>query len=409
MKGYPSEFRSLKLPNKQMSQERFPTIVSGGGGRYSLDTANRSFFKVTPVNVPVDSYDPLSGLLEISGVSVRSGDLARLIGGSLDRVETEILEVDSQGRLQLDPRVIKNGTFTEVQILRAISQTVDPEGTFTVSTGPIQFIRDGSPHQVIEDTIDPSNNVYLPVRDLEAAEVLSEISTKVDDLATEATLASLSTKVDDLATEATLASLSTKVDDLATEATLESVDTKLDSLATEATLASLDTKVDDLATEATLASLSTKVDDLATEATLESVDTKLDSLATEATLASLDTKVDDLATEATLGAILAALNTPPKEKIVASTYEASVQVETGVSSDVGPNTPEVPIHKIQIIYNDGMAVAVRFGGVLLGIVTQAGNTIPVDILGDGTKLSIEPFGVPSEVPLEGLVINLIGR
>ena len=361
MKGYPSEFRSLKLPNKQMSQERFPTIVSGGGGRYSLDTANRSFFKVTPVNVPVDSYDPLSGLLEISGVSVRSGDLARLIGGSLDRVETEILEVDSQGRLQLDPRVIKNGTFTEVQILRAISQTVDPEGTFTVSTGPIQFIRDGSPHQVIEDTIDPSNNVYLPVRDLEAAEVLSEISTKVDDLATEATLASLSTKVDDLATEATLASLSTKVDDLATEATLESVDTKLDSLATEATLA------------------------------------------------SLDTKVDDLATEATLGAILAALNTPPKEKIVASTYEASVQVETGVSSDVGPNTPEVPIHKIQIIYNDGMAVAVRFGGVLLGIVTQAGNTIPVDILGDGTKLSIEPFGVPSEVPLEGLVINLIGR
>ena len=94
-------------------------------------------------------------------------------------------------------------------------------------------------------------------------------------------------------------------------------------------------------------------------------------------------------------------------EIEESVFVASQPLTTGGLVGIGTIIPAaMVIREIEIAYKDGATLLALFDGVPVGMVTQGGNKIPVNLLGDGVK-RIQLQAVGADVTVADLMVNII--
>lgn len=147
-------------------------------------------------------------------------------------------------------------------------------GPGTITTGPIQFIKDGSTATVTEDTVTPANSVPLPVTLLDTSGVPADPATSENQVTEIGHLANIDTAT--AASKADLDTIVTNTTGLATEVTAAASKADLDTIVTNTT---------GLATETTLSAVKTDADAINTATA--SIDTKTPALGQAAMAASV--------------------------------------------------------------------------------------------------------------------------
>lgn len=94
------------------------------------------------------------------------GDWIRFESGSANEyIEAMVIHVPDADTIILGTELASAILITDTfYILKPVSPRYNLDGSINVSTGPIEFIKDGSNQLVIEDTVTPANNVPLPVK-----------------------------------------------------------------------------------------------------------------------------------------------------------------------------------------------------------------------------------------------------
>jgi len=155
IKGYPSQLK------KDSTSSEFVTVNPIGQGRYGVDQSGG-----TVTNAASDVSEVGSTKCEIvaTGHIAVIGDVVRWTSGPNSGTEAIVIDVETN--------LITLGTCYSVNIaagdafdiLKPVSLTLASDGTITVTSGPVQFVRNGSNVQVTEDTVTPANNLPLPVK-----------------------------------------------------------------------------------------------------------------------------------------------------------------------------------------------------------------------------------------------------
>lgn len=141
-------------------------IGSGKSGRNALlkTLAERTVLPVSIVSVtPRDKDKEL--VIEITGHSAKKHNVLRLVTGVAAETEYDIIEIIDANRF-----VVRNigssvpAAADTAKVLFHVSFKTDSEGAIATSSGPTQFIQNGSTVSVNEDTVTPANNRPLPVK-----------------------------------------------------------------------------------------------------------------------------------------------------------------------------------------------------------------------------------------------------
>lgn len=314
VKGYPSQ--------KKDGPGQYATVEPVASEQYGQSIRSYGYTKL----VATDAAEAGSTTLSIVATahSAKVGDTILFTSGAADGQEAAVISVEANAiGLGRALPVAPSATDT-FEILRFATPRVNDDHTLavTIAAAPIQFVKDGVDTEVLEDTVDPSNNAPLPVK---LTSVTGDINITAGDLNVQLSHAGASydsTRIGDgtnllaitAAGEAEV-SLMTAIpagsNNIGSVNAVQSgtwtVDVNASSLpsgaATEATLAGL--AAEDFATETTLAQLASE--DFATETTLALIEGKIATVdtdnvtvvssalptgaATEATLAALDAKV----------------------------------------------------------------------------------------------------------------------
>jgi len=103
--------------------------------------------------------------LEITAHGAKVGDKIEFTSGALTGKEVQIIKVIDVDNLEIGELLSTLPSAADtVRILRHRSPVVNADGSLPISSGPIQFIKDGSTETVTEDTGTPANNLPLPVK-----------------------------------------------------------------------------------------------------------------------------------------------------------------------------------------------------------------------------------------------------
>lgn len=160
---------------KKLGLSQYKTIQGVGSDKYGENTAQMYLFDITPAplditNVDVDGTKEEKVWLEVVSHGARVGDVLRFTKNSdaLFGWELEVIEVLDDDTLAIHNITNIGGVPTlptigeVVKVCRWITAKADSEGALTTSSGPVQFIQDGSTVTVNQDTSDPTNNLPLP-------------------------------------------------------------------------------------------------------------------------------------------------------------------------------------------------------------------------------------------------------
>ena len=159
---------------RKYGKSQYKTIHSVGSSKFGELTAQMYLYDVVPnaiaiTDVEVDDIDPKKVYLEIPAHSARVGDVVRILGlAVLSGWEFEVIEVLDANTLAVYNLGEVNGVDQlpeigdEVKVCRWITAKADPEGALTTSSGPTQFIRNGTTTVVTQDDVTPANNRPLP-------------------------------------------------------------------------------------------------------------------------------------------------------------------------------------------------------------------------------------------------------
>lgn len=152
--------------------KQFVNITPTGCDTNSLNVVNRMFYYLHPQISPITLTDGGADYIEVTNLNTlldedaKVGDIVQIQTSSNCIFEASVKEIPAAFG---GDRLILNKTFNPslaagdiVYIRRAILPASDPFGNQSLSS--IKFIRDGAPTDVIEDTVDPSNNIPLPVK-----------------------------------------------------------------------------------------------------------------------------------------------------------------------------------------------------------------------------------------------------
>lgn len=157
---------------KKLGPAQYKTIQNVGSDKFGVNTAQMYLFDVTPAsiaitNVAIDPTNSNKVWLEIIGHGARSGDVVRFINSAnaLYGWELEIIEVLDANTLAIHklPKTLPV-IGDQIKVCRWITAKADAEGALTTTSGPVQFILNGSTATVNEDTVTPSNSLALPVK-----------------------------------------------------------------------------------------------------------------------------------------------------------------------------------------------------------------------------------------------------
>lgn len=135
------------------------TLENGRSALHILDKSVTS-------QVGTDVIDSISGnVITAASHAARAGDIIRMTSGAAIRSEYRVFSVATNTitleQDNLSPSPAGTDTFA---ILAPTSLTVGSDGTITVASAPIEFIRNSVDTQVLEDTATPANNRPLPVK-----------------------------------------------------------------------------------------------------------------------------------------------------------------------------------------------------------------------------------------------------
>lgn len=155
---------------KKLGPNQHKTIQNVGSDRYGISTAQMYLYDVTAVAVALTnsalSTDSKQIYLEIPAHGGSVGDIVRIITSSaLKGWEYEIAEVIDANTVAVWKTSDSIPAIAdEVKVCRWITAKADGEGALTTTAGPVQFLRNGSVQDVVEDTVTSANNRPLPVK-----------------------------------------------------------------------------------------------------------------------------------------------------------------------------------------------------------------------------------------------------
>jgi len=116
--------------------------------------------------VALDAVEANSTVEQINATlhAARKGDIIRFTSGALSNTEVKVWDVSANViELAEDLPSIPAAAVT-FQILRPKYPIVNIDGELPIASAPIRFNLDGFEVEVTEDTVDPSNNIPLPVK-----------------------------------------------------------------------------------------------------------------------------------------------------------------------------------------------------------------------------------------------------
>ena len=409
-KGYPSD--------QATGKQKYGTLQPLGAGRYGSDVTSKALSELqiadfVPEVIPNQLLSD-SNIIQLTAHPFRVGDAIRINAGSLSGMEAHIVEIidANQFKIGFKPSVLITPADTFAG-LRPTTIQVAPDGSLVTTAGPVLYVKDGLNQEVTRDTAVPSNNAPLPVEIIGAAG--QDINITAGDLNVQLSHTGAtpdSTRIGDGVTELGILPV-TK------EAKVSDAEALIQLTALAASAVSIDGKV---ATEVTLATLGTEVTAAAILAKLSA------DPSTETTSAAILAKISaDASTETTLAAVLAKIIAAPAteakqddiitalgasssanvREIEESVFVASQPLTTGGLVGIGTIIPAaMVIREIEIAYKDGATLLALFDGVPVGMVTQGGNKIPVNLLGDGVK-RIQLQAVGADVTVADLMVNII--
>lgn len=166
IKGHSSQ----KRISTKGSSENFLSVHKIDHNKGAIDALPKAIYPVDPLSKVAEAVGPLAfknsnlRIVRLTGHEVRIGDVLRFRDGvnegleiTVDWVETDLIYLG--GELIVDP------VGTEFLHMRAVNQTAgDKNGGLLTSAAPLRFLRDSVATDVNEDTVDPANNVPLPVK-----------------------------------------------------------------------------------------------------------------------------------------------------------------------------------------------------------------------------------------------------
>ena len=171
--GYPSQEKlTTQLPGyddlNSKTSSQFVTVSQTHDKHVVQDVRINGAFRTTVLVKTLTSIAtdfPLRVLVS-TGHGAQKGDFVRFEGTAANpHFAAMIIDTPDANTMIIGATLpVTPVSGDEFYVLRHVVPLYDEDGTLSVSSGPIQFIRDGLSQQVIEDTITPANNVPLPVK-----------------------------------------------------------------------------------------------------------------------------------------------------------------------------------------------------------------------------------------------------
>lgn len=151
------------------AEQRFVTVQPIGSRKAAYDMLPKAVFPVSLIAINPEAYPAAYTAKErkrrvvVTGHSFRVGDILRWTVGNNRGVESTVDKIIDANTIQLAGSLDSEPQLTDEFLqMRHITLTISETGELSVSSGPVQFVRDSLPQQVIEDTATPANNRPLP-------------------------------------------------------------------------------------------------------------------------------------------------------------------------------------------------------------------------------------------------------
>jgi hypothetical protein len=157
--------------DKAQGKTRYATLHGVGSGKTAQNTISKGAVErtaspqtIVSVTARVDRNKHPEFIVEITGHGAKVGDVLRFDTGPAAEHELDIIEViDANNVVVQAVAGVTPAATNTATVLYFKSARIDDTGSVVVNTGPVQFLQDGSPVDVEEDTAVPANTIPLPV------------------------------------------------------------------------------------------------------------------------------------------------------------------------------------------------------------------------------------------------------
>ena len=162
IKGSKSKFYIKEpLPGIEDSSDTLINVTTGEmpGARVGLDVIQHGVYELN--NAGIVGVGSAQRIIECISHGASAGDVIKITSGvSLDAEIAIISVIDADNFIIAYESDLSIGdTFS---VLRYVSAKYSQDGSLQVSSGPIQYTRNGAAQLVTEDTVTPANNEALP-------------------------------------------------------------------------------------------------------------------------------------------------------------------------------------------------------------------------------------------------------
>lgn len=162
IKGSKSKFYIKEpLPGIENSSDTLVNVTTGElpGARIGLDVIQHGVYEVN--NAGIIGAGSAQRIIECINHGANAGDVMKITSGNSLDAEIAIIGVIDADNFVIayEENLSVGDTFS---VLRYVSAKYSQDGSLQVSSGPIQFTKNGSAELVVEDTVTPANNEALP-------------------------------------------------------------------------------------------------------------------------------------------------------------------------------------------------------------------------------------------------------
>lgn len=162
IKGSKSKFYIKEpLPGIENSSDTLVNVTTGDlpGARIGLDVIQHGVYEVN--NTGIIGVGSAQRIIECINHGASAGDVMKVTSGNSLDAEIAIIGVIDADNFVIayEENLSVGDTFS---VLRYVSAKYSQDGSLQVSSGPIQFTKNGSAELVVEDTVTPANNEALP-------------------------------------------------------------------------------------------------------------------------------------------------------------------------------------------------------------------------------------------------------
>lgn len=162
IKGSKSKFYIKEpLPGIENSSDTLINVTTGElpGARIGLDVIQHGVYEVN--NTGIIGVGSAQRIIECINHGASAGDVMKITSGNSLDAEIAIVGVIDADNFVIayEENLSVGDTFS---VLRYVSAKYSQDGSLQVSSGPIQFTKNGSAELVVEDTVTMANNKPMP-------------------------------------------------------------------------------------------------------------------------------------------------------------------------------------------------------------------------------------------------------